>query len=147
MDPPLEVDLAEPVDAEPLGDVDEVADLDRVAGEERDLLEQRRRPAYSPESGWMKPDSSGKNRLMSGRATSSVTRPPPPSLSDAVLDDRALVVALDVLQPRLVEQRPERPVDHPRVPVPHVRVGPDDEVAGGLVQRLPERLALATKEP
>ena len=40
-----------------------------------------RRPAYSPESGWMKPDSSGKNRLISGRATSSVTRPPPPSLS------------------------------------------------------------------
>ena len=42
MDPPLEVDLAEAVEAEPLRDVDEVADLDRVAGEERDLLEQRR---------------------------------------------------------------------------------------------------------
>ena len=40
MDPALEVDLAETLDPDPLGDVDEVADLDRVAGEERDLLEQ-----------------------------------------------------------------------------------------------------------
>ena len=39
MDPDVEVDLAKPVEAEPLGEVDEVADLDRVAGEERDLLE------------------------------------------------------------------------------------------------------------
>ena len=41
VDPPLEVDLAEALDADPLGDVDEVPDLDRVAGEERDRLEQR----------------------------------------------------------------------------------------------------------
>ena len=41
MDPPLEVDLAEALDPDPLGGVDEVADLDRVAGEERDRLEQR----------------------------------------------------------------------------------------------------------
>ncbi len=40
-----------------------------------------RRPAYSPESGWIMPDSSGKNRLMSGRAMSSVTRPPPSAWS------------------------------------------------------------------
>ena len=39
MDADVEVDLAETVEAEPLGEVDEVADLDRVAGEERDLLE------------------------------------------------------------------------------------------------------------
>ncbi len=95
----------------------------------------------------MKPDSSGKKRLISGRATSSVTRPPPPSLRTPALDDRALVVALDVLQPRLHEQRPERPVDHPRVPVPDVRVRPDDDVAAGLVERLPERLALAAERP
>ena len=39
VDPPLEVDLAEPIEPGALGDVDEVPDLDRVAGEERDLLE------------------------------------------------------------------------------------------------------------
>ena len=91
----------------------------------------------------MKPDSSGKKRLMRGRATSSVTRPPPPSRRTPPSTIGPLVVALDVLQPRLVEQRSERPVDHPRVPVADVRVGPDDEVAGRLVERLPERLALA----
>ena len=64
-------------------------------------------------------------------------------LEHAVLDDRALVVALDVLEPRLVQQRPERPVDHPRVPVPDVGVGPDDDVAARLEEGLPERLALA----
>ena len=42
-----------------------------------------------------------------------------------------------------MEERPDRPVDHPRVPVPDVRVGPGDDVAGRLVERLPERLALA----
>src|SRR5947207_6564851 len=41
VDPPLEVDLAQPLEAHSLRDVDEVADLDRVAGEERDALEQR----------------------------------------------------------------------------------------------------------
>jgi len=41
MDPPFEVDLAEALDPEPLGGVDQVPDLDRVAGEERDGLEQR----------------------------------------------------------------------------------------------------------
>ena len=79
--PPLEVHLPEAAEARPLGRVDEVADLHRVPGEERDLLEERHGgPAYSPDSGWIRPDSSGKNRLISGRATSSVTRPPPPSL-------------------------------------------------------------------
>ena len=81
VDPPLEVDLAEPLDPGPLRGVDQVPDLDRVAGEERDLLEQR--PATRVLAGERldHPDSSGKNRLMRGRATSSVTRPPPPSLS------------------------------------------------------------------
>ena len=53
MDADVEVDLAKAVEVEPLGEVDEVADLDGVAGEERDLLEVLRRPAYSPASGWM----------------------------------------------------------------------------------------------
>ena len=41
MDPPLEVDLAEPFEPDALGGVDQVPDLDRVAGEERDRLEER----------------------------------------------------------------------------------------------------------
>ena len=36
-----------------------------------------RRPAYSPPSGWTNPASSGHSALSSGRAVSSVTRPPP----------------------------------------------------------------------
>ena len=39
-----------------------------------------RRPAYSPASGCWSPASSGKYSDSSGRATSSVVRPPPPSL-------------------------------------------------------------------
>ena len=35
-----------------------------------------RRAAHSPASGWTTPESSGHHRLSSGRATSSVTRPP-----------------------------------------------------------------------
>src|SRR3954451_11015042 len=41
VNPALEVDLAEALDADPLGGVDEVTDLDGVAREERDRLEQR----------------------------------------------------------------------------------------------------------
>ena len=48
-----------------------------------------RRAAHSPASGWTTPVSSGHHRLSSGRATSSVTRPPSvepePSFSAATL--------------------------------------------------------------
>src|SRR4051812_30597181 len=40
-----------------------------------------RRPAYSPLNGCTKPASSGQCRASSGRATSSVTRPPPADTS------------------------------------------------------------------
>ncbi len=43
-----------------------------------------RRPAYSPASGCTKPASSGQKRLSSGRAISSVTRPPPSGSTLAV---------------------------------------------------------------
>jgi hypothetical protein len=80
VDSALQVDLPQALEADSIGDVDQVPDLDRVAGEERQGSSRLRRPAYSPASGWIRPDSSGKKRLISGRATSSVTRPPPPSL-------------------------------------------------------------------
>ena len=44
VDPALEVDLAEPVEPDPLRDVDQVPDLDGVAREERDRLEERAAP-------------------------------------------------------------------------------------------------------
>src|SRR5688500_19945154 len=42
----------------------------KVTGVQTCALPISRRPAYSPESGWIMPDSSGKKRLMSGRAMS-----------------------------------------------------------------------------
>ena len=54
VDADVEVDLAEALEPDALGEVDEVADLDRVAGEERDRLEQRRAGRRTrPASGWM----------------------------------------------------------------------------------------------
>src|SRR5262245_2943483 len=107
MDAPLEVDLAEALDPDPLGGVDEVADLDRVAREERDRLEQRPTPRVLPgerldETGQLgveEVDERPGDELRHATAAAF--------LEHAFLDDRALVVALDVLQPRLVEQRPE----------------------------------------
>ena len=57
--------------------------------------------------------------------------------------ERPPVCRLDELDRRVGEQRAERPVDHSLVPVLHVRVGPHDDVARRLVDRLPERLTLA----
>ena len=42
-----------------------------------------------------------------------------------------------------MEERTDRPVHHPRVPIADVRIGPGDDVAVRLVERLPERLPLA----
>ena len=105
MDPPLEVDLAEALDADPLGGVDEVADLDRVAGEERDRLEER--PAAGVLAG-ERLDHPRQLRVeqVDQRPRDELRDPAAAALLEhAALDDRALVVALDVLQPRLVEER------------------------------------------
>ncbi len=143
MDPPLEVDLAQPVQSGPLGDIDQVPDLHRVAGEERDLLEQAAASRVLAGERLDKPRQLGEEEV-DQRPSDELGHAPAAALAEhPALHDRALVVALDVLQARLVEQWPERPVDHPRVPVAHVRVSPDDQVAGRLVQRFPERLALA----
>src|SRR5207244_2595220 len=145
MHPTLEIDLAQALDAQPLGGVDEMADLDRIAGEEGDRLEQRAAAGVLAgqrldEAGQLREeevDQRPRDKLRDA-ATAAF-------LEDAALDDGPLVVALDVLQPRLVEERPQGPVDHPRVPVADVGVGPDDDVARRLVERLPERLALAVE--
>ena len=143
MDPPFQVHLAKALDTEPLRGIDQVPDLHGVSREERDRLEQRPAAGILPRQRLDHPRQLRVEQV--DERSSDELRDPPAAafLEHAVLHDRALVVALDVLQARLVEERPERPVDHPRVPVLHVRVGPHDDVAGGLVDRFPERLALA----
>ena len=143
MDAALQVHLAEPFDAEPLGGVDEVADLHRIPSEEGDRLEQRatagvlsgQRLDHPRQRGVEQVDERSGDELCDPATTTL--------LEDPLNDDRALVIALDVLQARLKEERPQRPVDHPVVPVLHVRVGPYDDVATRLEDRLPERFALA----
>src|SRR5512135_1558777 len=105
MDPSLEVDLAEALDPDPLGDVDEVPDLDRVAGEERDLLEERPAARVLAGEGLDEARQLGEEQVQE-RPRHELGHAPAAALpEDAALDDRTLVVALDVLQPRLVEQR------------------------------------------
>ena len=143
VDPPLQVHLAQPLEPAPIGDVDEVADLDGVAGEEGERLEQappagvlaRERLDQAGQLGEEEVDQRPRDQLGDPSAAAL--------LEHAALDDRAAVVALDVLDPLLGDERPDRAVDHPRVPVADVRVGPGDDVAARLVQALPERLALA----
>ena len=71
-----EVDLGDVVDAERAGDVDEQADVDAIAVDELDRLERGAPPAYSPPRGCTMWARCGQRSSSSGRATSSVTRPP-----------------------------------------------------------------------
>src|SRR6478672_762082 len=116
MDPPLEVDLTEALDAQPFGRVDEVADLDRVAGEERDRLEQRAAARVLSRQRLDHPRQLRVEEVDEGARDELGDAPSAALGQDATLDDGALVVALDVLQAWLVEQRSERAVDHPVVP-------------------------------
>ena len=132
-----------PFEAAPFDDVDEVPDLHGVAGEEGQRLEQ------APPAGVLageRLDQAGQlgEEEVDQRPGDKLGDPAAAALlEDAALDDRAAVVALDVLDALLGDQRADRAVDHARVPVADVRVGPDDDVAAGLVEALPQRLALA----
>src|SRR5919198_1842948 len=134
MYPPLEINLAEALDAQPLGRVDEVTHLDRIAGEERNRLEQAPPPGVltcewldeARQLGEEEVDEWARHEL--GDAAAATL------LEDAPLDDRPLVVGLDVMESRLVEQGTERAVHEPRMPVADVGVGPDDDVAARLVE-------------
>ena len=61
----------------------------------------------------------------------------------AALDDRALVVRLDVADTRLREKRAKRTEQEARMPVDDVCVRPRDQVAGRRIEALPQGLALA----
>ena len=142
MDPSLQVDLAQPFESDPLRDVDQVPDLHGVAGEKGDRLEQAAAPGVlagerldEPGEVRVEEVDQGPRDQLGDPAAAALAKHP-------ALHDRALVVALDVLDARLNEQRAERPVGHPRMPVADVRVAPDDDVAERLVEALPERLAL-----
>src|SRR6266480_981543 len=113
MDPPLQVHLAEALEPGPLGDVDEMYDLDRVACEERHRLEQSASTGVLARQRLDQPGQLGEEQV-DERSRDELRDPAAAALLElAALDDRALVVALDVLEARLVKQRPERPVDHP----------------------------------
>src|SRR4029079_10259441 len=104
VDPPLQVDLAQAIEAGPLDDVDQVPDLDRIAGEEGDLLEQSaatrvlagQRLDEARKLGEEEVDQGPGHEL--GHAAAAALP------EHAALDDRALVVSLHVLQARLVEE-------------------------------------------
>src|SRR5450759_2808390 len=106
MDPPLEIHLAKPLDAQPLRDIDEVADLDRVAGEERDRLEERPAARVLPGE---RLDEAGQLRVeeVDQRPRDELRDPAAAALLEgAAFHDRSLVVALDVLQTWLRKERP-----------------------------------------
>src|SRR6476661_2693543 len=139
VDASFQVDLPETLDADPLSRIDEVADLDRIAREERDRLEQAPAAGVFPGERLDEPGQLGIEEVDQWARHELRHAAAATLLELAALHDRPLVVALDVLQPRLVEERPERAVHHPVVPVLHVRIGPYDDVAARLVQGLPER--------
>ena len=76
-----------------------------------------RRAAHSPASGWTTPASSGHHRLSSGRATSSVTRPPSVEVGAVGLGANPVVEALDQADLLVGQQRPEQPGDEVRAPL------------------------------
>ena len=102
-----------------------------------------RRAAYSPASGCTKPASWGQCRLSSGRATSSVTRPPPPGARPQPSASGRSYIALTNCDGRVGEQRAEQPGDEAGVEGEQVGVDEDDDVAGRRGERPPQRLALA----
>ena len=142
MEPPLQVHLAQGLETGPLRDVDQVPDLDGVAGEERERLEQA---AAARVLAGERLDEARQVRVeqVDERARDQLGDPASAAFAEhASLDDRALVVTLDVLDPRLHEKRAQRAVGHPWVPVADIRVAPHDDVARRLEQAFPERLAL-----
>ena len=126
-----------------LGDVDQQAEVDAVALHEREPLEERRRPAYSPESGCTIEASWGNRAAITGRAISSVTRPPPWGLPSS----GPVVEALHEVDVRAGEQRAHQADDEVGGEVADVGVAPGDEVAAGRGHGLVERLALALAGP
>ena len=143
MDPPLEIHLPQALETDPIGDVDQVADLDGVTREEGDRLEHAPAPGILARE-WLDEPRKLRVEQVDERPSDQLRDPAAAALlQDSAFHDRPAVVALDVLDPLLGDERADRSVDHPRVPVADVRVRPDHDVAGRLVEALPERLALA----
>ena len=104
-----------------------------------------RRTAHSPASGCTSQLSSGHSSAISGRATSSVTRPPSQARSPAAVVAGAAVrrSPLTRATPSSASSGPSRPRHEVGVPVDEVGVHEHDQVAAGHEQGLPHRLALA----
>ena len=144
MDPPLEVDLADARQPDAVHDVHQQPELDRVAGEEWHRLEQLaaagvlagQRLDDAGQLGEEQVDERPRREL--GHAAALAGLPLPIGGHQG-----PVVEALDVLDPRLAEERAQQPVNEARLDVPDVGVHPDHDVAAQLVQALPQRLALA----
>ena len=119
-----------------------MTDLDRVASEERDLLEMLapagvlagERLDVARQLGEEEVDQRSSDELRDASAAAF--------LEHTALDDRSLVVGLDVADPLLDQQRAEGAVEEAWMPVEDVCVRPRDQVARCLVEALPECFAL-----
>ena len=89
------------------------------------------------------PGQVGPVQVENGRATSSVTRPPPPAWIRSPTAKRTVVASLDERDGRIGEQGTEQPGHHRRIEREQVGVDEDDDVATGCGQGSPQRLALA----
>ena len=103
----VEVDLRHPGRAaELVAGVEEHGGLDRVAGRERQPVEEVAARRHLPRERLDETGELGEEQV-DQRAGDELGHAATAALAeDAALDDRPLVVALDVLQPRLVERPP-----------------------------------------
>lgn len=134
-----EVDLRDRLGAGMLGCVEEQAQVDAVALDERELLEQA---ATACVLAAQRLDDAGEMREEQGDHRSGG------QLGDAAATvspglERPVVEALDERDVGLGQQRPDETDDEPLGEVGDVGVAPDDEIAGGGVERFPQRVALA----
>ena len=97
-------------------------------------------PAYSPPSGCSTDVSSGRSAANMGRATNSVTRPPPLASSVPLTRSGRRVVALHQMDAVNREQRPQQFGHERRIGIDEIGVDECDQIAG----RCGDRTATAT---
>ena len=137
-----QVHLGDPVEPEPLQDIDQESDLDPVAGEERELLEHlaaagglaREWLEHARQFGEEQVEQRARRELGDPAAPRFV--PPAPHL------ERPPVIPFDVADAGVTQQGPQEAVDELGMDVPDVRIHPCDQVAPEDVEALPQRLPL-----
>ncbi len=143
MDPLIQVGLREGAHAPPRVDVEQVRRFHAVADGEGDRLEYL--AAHRVLAG-ERLDDRGElgEEEREERPDEDLRYPPAARRSDPAAEgERPVVERLHVLRLRALDERAHEPVHEARVDVLYVRVYVDDDVAGELVDRLPQVLALA----